>query len=243
MPRQPHSMAQISFPTSSKDSEQADIQNSHHCQMIFHVISTLYAAIQYYTTTFYDKVEYHTLALTGHAWVLELLTGHPKIIRCELGVHDHVFYALLHHLQTIGYTNAHGESGLMLEEQLTIFLYTCITGLSIHHVREHFQHANRTISQCIFLLYINLYLTAIFNSYFQLILTIFSSQPFYTDYVHLPSETDPILPEICNNPKHYPFFCDAIGAIDGKHIICSPSETEYAAACNGASYPKLSDGM
>ena len=118
--------------------------------MIFHVISTIYAAIQYYTTTFYDKVEYHTSALTGHAWVLELLTGHAKRICCELVVCHHVFYALLGPLQTMGYTDAHGESGLMLEEQLAIFLYTCVTGLSVHHVGECFQHANGTISQCVF---------------------------------------------------------------------------------------------
>ena len=122
MPRQPHSMAQISSPTSSKDSEQADIQNSHHCQMIFHVISTLYAAIQYYTTTFYDKVEYHTLALTGHAWVLELLTGHPERICCELGVHHHVFYALLHHLQT-PFVMLESTSNMLTEQSLSAFFY------------------------------------------------------------------------------------------------------------------------
>jgi DDE superfamily endonuclease len=63
-------------------------------------------------------------------------------------------------------------------------------------------------------------------------LTIFSSTPFYTRYVYLPHENDPIPPEIHNNPKRYPFFRDAIGAIDGTHIACSPSEKERAAARN-----------
>jgi hypothetical protein len=61
-------------------------------------------------------------------------------------------------------------------------------------------------------------------------LEIFSSMPFYTEHVHLPNATDPIPPEIQNNPKHYPFFCDTIGAIDGTHIVCSPSARERAAA-------------
>ncbi|KAF8224792.1 hypothetical protein L208DRAFT_1099720, partial [Tricholoma matsutake] len=91
----------------------------------------------------------------------------------------------------------------------------CVTGPTICHVGECFQCANGTISH-----------------YFQLMLTIFSSPPFYTNLVHLPHETDPIPSEICDNPKHYPFFCDAIGAIDGTYIACAPSEREHAATWN-----------
>jgi len=46
----------------------------------------------------------------------------------------------------------------------------------------------------------------------------FSSPPFYTEYVRLPSEDDPIPPEIINNPKCYPFFQHALGALDGSHF-------------------------
>lgn len=134
-------------PTSSDDSEQADIVQSRRRAMIFHVINTLYSAIDYYTTTFFNKVEYHTSALTGHAWVLELLSGHPERIRCELGVRHHVFYSLLDHLRAMGYSDSRG---VLLEEQLAIFLYTCVTGLSIRHVGERFQRANGTISQYVF---------------------------------------------------------------------------------------------
>ena len=63
-------------------------------------------------------------------------------------------------------------------------------------------------------------------------LTIFSSLSFYTNLVHLPHETDPIPSEICDNPKRYPFFHDAIGAIDGTHIACAPSEREHAVTRN-----------
>ncbi|KAF9060559.1 hypothetical protein BDP27DRAFT_1177700, partial [Rhodocollybia butyracea] len=37
--------------------------------------------------------------------------------------------------------------GITVDEQLAIFLYTCVTGLSIRHVGERFQHSNETISQ------------------------------------------------------------------------------------------------
>jgi hypothetical protein len=35
----------------------------------------------------------------------------------------------------------------MLEEQLAIFLYACVTGLSVRHLGEHFQRSNDTISK------------------------------------------------------------------------------------------------
>jgi hypothetical protein len=42
----------------------------------------------------------------------------------------------------------HGDTRyVMLEEQLAIFLYTSVTGLSIRHVGERFQRANGTISK------------------------------------------------------------------------------------------------
>jgi DDE superfamily endonuclease len=57
-------------------------------------------------------------------------------------------------------------------------------------------------------------------------LEIFSSPPFYTEYVQLPKVNDPIPPQVQLNPKRYPFFKDVIGAIDGTHIICSPKKEE-----------------
>ena len=96
-------------------------------------------------------MDYHTSALTGQAWVLELLNGHPERICCELGVCHEVFYALLNCLCSMGYSDSHE---VMLEEQLSIFLYNCVTGLTIRHVGEHFQHANGTTSQCTFNLFI-----------------------------------------------------------------------------------------
>lgn len=96
---------------------------------------------------YYMKEPYHTSILSGYAWVQELLRGHPERIRTELGVHKEVFHALIRELQSMG----HGDTKYVtLEEQLAIFLYTSVTGLSIRHVGERFQHANGTISKCVF---------------------------------------------------------------------------------------------
>jgi hypothetical protein len=62
----------------------------------------------------------------------------------ELGVSHEVFGKLIQELRDIGYQNSRYVS---LEEQLAIFLYMCVTGLTIRHVGERFQRLNETISR------------------------------------------------------------------------------------------------
>ena len=102
------------------------------------------AAVVSFAAHLYNKIPYHTSALSGATWVLELLQGHPECIQCELGVHGHVFQLLVSYLQTIGVQHSRG---VFLEEQLAIFLYRCVTGLSIRHVAERFQCSNDTVSK------------------------------------------------------------------------------------------------
>ena len=87
---------------------------------------------------------YHTSALTGEAWVMELVAGHPNCIHCELGVSHEVFMELVQELQQLDHRNSKYVS---LEEQLAVFLYMSVTSLMIRHVGEHFQHSNETISR------------------------------------------------------------------------------------------------
>ena len=85
---------------------------------------------------YHMKEPYHTSILSGYAWVQELLNGHPEHICTEFGLHKEVFYALIEVLQLMG----HGDTRYVaLEEQLAIFLYMSITGLTICHVGEQFQ--------------------------------------------------------------------------------------------------------
>jgi len=90
------------------------------------------------------KTPYHTSALTGTDWVCELLNGHPERIRCELGVHKEVFHELIAALKA---SRLQSSRHVSLEEQLAIFLYTCMTGLSLRHVSERFQHVTETTSK------------------------------------------------------------------------------------------------
>jgi hypothetical protein len=106
------------------------------------------AAALAYGLPLYDKTPYHTSAFTGADWVRELLNGHPERIRNELGVHKHVFSHLILALEQYGVTSSRH---VYIEEQLAIFLYTSVTGLSLRHVSERFQRANETTSK--FVLY------------------------------------------------------------------------------------------
>ena len=110
---------------------------------------------------------YHTSILSGQMWVEELLEGHPDHIYCKLGVQKEIFLELVHTLHNFGIT---GSKHISLEEQLSIFLYMSMTGLTIHHTGKCFQCSNDTISKT-----------------FQKVLFIFSSAPLYTTYVTLPN--------------------------------------------------------
>ena len=87
---------------------------------------------------------YHTSALSGEAWVIELLIGHPDQIRCELGVRTHIFVKLVDKLREFEHKDSRSVS---LEEQLSIFLYMSVTGLTVRHTGERFQRSNDTISR------------------------------------------------------------------------------------------------
>jgi hypothetical protein len=91
-----------------------------------------------------DPEPYHTSILSGAGWLMELLLGHPDRIRCELGVSKHVFEVLVNELRSMGYGD---NRSVCLEEQLGIFLYSCVTGLTVRHVGERFQRSNDTVAR------------------------------------------------------------------------------------------------
>ena len=138
-------------PSQDSDSDASSINSDLLIDLgviFFHLV--INSTIQYGIST-YVKTADHTSALTGEMWVLELLNGHPECIQNELGIHKHVFQNIIKDLCLFGHQDL---KVIMLKEQLAIFLYTCITGLSIRHVSEHFQHATETTSWYINLLII-----------------------------------------------------------------------------------------
>ncbi|KAI6120383.1 hypothetical protein EV401DRAFT_1860000 [Pisolithus croceorrhizus] len=68
---------------------------------------------------------YHTSILSGCAWILELMNGHPDHIKTNLGVMLNVFLALINILIWNGIMQS--QNGVGVEEWLGIFLYMCVT--------------------------------------------------------------------------------------------------------------------
>jgi hypothetical protein len=98
-----------------------------------------------YASPHYWAQPYHTSALSGRGWVNGLINGHPDRIHTELGMHLHVFLSFVSHLRLVGLEDS--RFGVTVEEQGAIFLYACVTGLSIRHIGERFQRSNETVSR------------------------------------------------------------------------------------------------
>ena len=108
------------------------------------IINIIVPTILQILQALYIKEPYHTSILSGEGWVQELLHGHPRRIQCELGVTKDVFEQLIVEIHAMGYMRS---KYVFSEEQLAIFLYMVVTGLTIRHVGECFQQSNETISK------------------------------------------------------------------------------------------------
>jgi hypothetical protein len=93
-------------------------------EIIYGAISGAIGAVATSVIPIYNKQPYHDSVFRGIDWMKELMAGHPERIRTELGVHLHVFHQLLQVLWKMGYSDL---NHVFLEEQLSIFLYACVT--------------------------------------------------------------------------------------------------------------------
>ena len=118
------------------------------------IVHAAVGSILAYCQPLYFKEPYHMCPFKGYDWVQDLMAGHPGHIHHELGVHLHIFECLLHSLQKMNYSNS---KYITLEGHLAIFLYGCVTGLSIRHLGKRFQCSNDTISKFVTLFSLNSY--------------------------------------------------------------------------------------
>src|SRR5882724_4183823 len=63
---------------------------------------------------------------------------------------------------------------------------------------------------------------------FRKILDAVTSPAFYNSYVTIPTHSTPLESYIADNPKFYPFFKGALGALDGTHISARPPASDRA---------------
>ena len=88
-------------------------------------------------------IPYHTSALSREHWVHELLNGHPDRICNELSVCWGTFFLLVQTVEALGLQSCH----VSIEEQLSIFLYTVVTGMGCTHIGECFQRSSSTVTK------------------------------------------------------------------------------------------------
>ena len=92
------------------------------------------AAVIAYMSSHLVKTPQNTSSLTGHAWVRELLAGHPRRFHNMMGMSNHVFRTLSRELQEYG--GLQNSKYIALEEQLALFLHMCRTGGSHRDMQE-----------------------------------------------------------------------------------------------------------
>lgn len=158
--------------------------------------------------------------LTGHMWVLELLAGIQNKFRLHLDVIVKYFLHLLMnfiHWDTLIQSMSHSKSSSLsfsIAVPLACQFDTLENSFRDPMIPSHgeYSYSHRQI----FLIHSP-------SSYFKKMLFIFSSPPFYSNHVKLPKESDPIPPEIHNNPIFFRYLKDALGTIDVSHIHFAPT--------------------
>ncbi|KAH9008032.1 hypothetical protein EDB83DRAFT_2235914, partial [Lactarius deliciosus] len=68
----------------------------------------------------YQSQPYHTLALSGQAWVEGLMSGHPDQIFNELGMQLHVFLSFVANLQLLCEFNTSQKGVTVLVEEQAV---------------------------------------------------------------------------------------------------------------------------
>lgn len=164
------------------------------------------AAAIYWHHNFNKNIQ-HNSKLSGSQWIKELLQGHTKRIRDNLGVSQEGFIYLedlLKKKSTLQATKYMGTT-----EQLGIFLYAVTTDLSMRKLAERFQRSTETI-----------------NRTYHKVMQSFLYKEFYNSNIQTSSSS---LPDyIALNHTFMPYFKDCVGAIDGTHIPISPPENVKA---------------
>ena len=88
-------------------------------------------------TTLFDKppcIPHHTSILTGKAWIIELMNGHPDRIKINLGVSLDTFSALVQVLEQNGITESQNGVSGMVYQLKSNWEYTSIPAWLVSHL-------------------------------------------------------------------------------------------------------------
>ncbi|MQM11680.1 hypothetical protein Taro_044588, partial [Colocasia esculenta] len=139
----------------------------------------------------------HTSSHIGHIWINVVLQGHEQRCYNMFRLHPTTFMRLRDELMERDLIRDSRYVKAM--EKLTIFMYAMGHGVASGAMCKHFQHSSETISKHV-----------------REVTKALASLRF--NYIKLPRLTDSMHPRIRDDDRFYPYFKDAIGAIDGTHV-------------------------
>ncbi|XP_031268757.1 putative nuclease HARBI1 isoform X3 [Pistacia vera] len=153
------------------------------------------AAAGYYYCNSLSKLPQHNISPAGSGFMTQVLEGHDDVCRQMFRMDKHVFRKFCGTLRQRGMLR--DTAGVMIEEQLAIFLNIVGHNERNRVIQERFQHSGETISRH-------------FNNVLKAIKSL------SREFLLPPQPNTP--PEIINCNRFYPYFKDCIGVIDGMHI-------------------------
>jgi hypothetical protein len=194
---------------STVDNQSSLIEKKRKYQAIISAASTLAVNATINTSLhFFSRKEpqsKRTSGLRGGEYIQELLdSAHPERIQEVLRMKLKPFETLCKVMRETNYL--HNTRHITVEEQLAMFLHIVGKGSGFRDTEERYQHSGETIHR---------HFHAVLDGLVALV----------PKYIKPPSTTE-IPDAITTNPKFYPFFQDALGAVDGTHIAAKVYDEE-----------------
>ncbi|KAJ4764659.1 nuclease [Rhynchospora pubera] len=143
------------------------------------------------------------MKVTGKEWILNILDNHHPRCYESFRLSTDNFNILCDELREKGLVS---NGDVIIEEQVAMFLQIVGHATDMRKVGEDFQHSTETVWRC-------------FNKVLHCVLLMQS------DYIKLPGSNAPIHPELSEGTIYAPFK-DALGAVDGTHILAFPDRDD-----------------
>ncbi|KAL3504093.1 hypothetical protein ACH5RR_033934 [Cinchona calisaya] len=155
------------------------------------------------------RVPCQTSTLGGRAWVKELLTGHIDRMLENYRITTDNFTRLCEILVNCGFVAQNYRKRVLIEEAVAMTLMCLVHGHRMLALCERFPHSPKTINR---------------NTH-QILDGLCK---FGYHIIQLRGQHD-VHPRISNDPRFFPWFQHAIGAMDGTHILaCPPTVVQMA---------------
>ncbi|XP_050897585.1 uncharacterized protein LOC127104449 [Lathyrus oleraceus] len=182
----------------------------------FQQASFVAALIGEYAVSQLCKEPCRTSELSGHAWVQEILQGNSTRCYEMFRMEKHIFNLICTKLVEHGLKSS---KRMGVEEMVAMFLVVVGHGVGNRMIQERFQHSGETVSR---------HFHRVLRACLKLSMKYIKPEgPTFHD-CHS---------KIKNDQRYWPFFKNAIGAINGTHVSCVVNANEQTRYIGRKGYP------